>query len=126
MKYSKITLAIASAAVIASMAPARADGLIICKAALSALPAAAGCAAVGVVVHELLLAERPFGPNGELMRIVAAPVKIVDGNIKASMRESGEGAKVLRAVAGISWRDIEAHGVFGGSNSIFRKPLGVH
>src|SRR5262245_34296660 len=87
-------------------APARANGtVVICKAALSAPPAAIGCAAVGVVVHELLLAERPFGPNGELMRIVAAPVKIVDGNIKASMRESGEGAKVLRAVTGISWRD---------------------
>lgn len=126
MKHLKMKLAVASAAVIASMASARADGLVICEAALSAPPAAVGCAAVGVVVHELLLAERPFGPNGELMRIVAAPVKIVDGNIKASMRESGEGAKVLRAVTGISWRDIEAHGVFGGSNSIFRKPLGVH
>lgn len=60
------------------------------------------------------------------MKIVVAPVKIVDGNIKASMRESGEVAKVVRAVTGISWRDIEARGVFGGSNSIFRKPLGVH
>jgi hypothetical protein len=126
MKIAKSTLAIASVALITSVMSARAEGIVICKAALSAPPAAAGCAAVGVLVHELFVAERPFGPNGELMKIIAAPVKIVDGNIKASMRESGEVAKAVRAVSGISWRDIQKYGIAGGPNSLLRKPFGVH
>jgi hypothetical protein len=51
-------------------------------------------------------------------------VKIVDGNVKASVRESGEIAKVLRATTGVSVRDIEKYGIFGGPNSVFRKPFG--
>jgi hypothetical protein len=105
--------------------PARADDtVVICKATLADPPAAAGCAAVAVLAHELFLTDRPFGPNGELMKVLLAPVTIVDGNIKAAARESGELAKVLRATTGISVRDIEKYGIFGGPNSVFRKPFG--
>ncbi len=85
------------------------------------------CGAAGVLLHEftqMANGKEGFGPNGELMRIVAAPVKIADGNIRAASRERGEIAKVVRGVSGISWEDIRKHGVFGGENSIFRKPFG--
>ena len=122
----RVILTIGAVAALAlGTASARADEtIIICKEALAVPVAAAGCAAVGVLVHELFVAERPFGPNGELMKVVLIPVNIVDGNIKAASRESGELAKVLRGVSGISVRDIERHGIFGGPNSIFRKPFG--
>lgn len=58
------------------------------------------------------------------MKILAVPVKIVDGNVKAAAGERGEIAKVLRGASGISVRDIEKYGIFGGPNSVFRKPLG--
>ena len=100
------------------------SAVVLCQASLSVPPAALACAGIGVVAHELLIAERPFGPNGALMRVLLVPVNIVDGNIKAAARESGEVAKVLRGVTGISVRDIERHGIFGGPNSVFRKPFG--
>lgn len=90
-------------------------------------PGIAVCGTVGVILHELVQmgnGKEGFGPNGEIRKILAVPVKIVDGNIKASLRESGEVAKVVRATTGISVRDIEKHGIFGGPNSFFRKPLG--
>jgi hypothetical protein len=49
---------------------------------------------------------------------------IVVGNIKAASRESGVGAQVIRGVTGISLDDIQKHGLWGGPNSIFRKPFG--
>jgi hypothetical protein len=116
-----------SAAVVTgtTVAPARADEtVVICKEALAEPAAAAGCAAVAVVVHELFLADRPFGPNGELMKVIMSPVTIVDGNIKAASGESGALAKVLRGTTGVSVRDIDRYGIFGGPNSIFRKPFG--
>jgi hypothetical protein len=85
------------------------------------------CGTVGVTLHELVQlanGKDGFGPNGEIMKVLAVPVKIVDGNIKGAVRESGEVAKVLRATTGISIRDIEQYGVFGGPNSFFRKPFG--
>ena len=90
-------------------------------------PGAAVCVPVGVVLHELvklLNGEDAFGPNGEVMKILAAPIEIIDGNIKGAERESGEIDKLLRATLGISLKDIERYGLFGGPNSIFRKPLG--
>lgn len=108
-----------------AVTPARAgETIVICKEALAQPVAAAGCAAVGVIVHELFVADRPFGPNGELMTVIVSPVTIVDGNIKAAGRESGELAKVLRGTIGISVRDIEKYGILGGPNSILRKPFG--
>jgi hypothetical protein len=52
--------------------------------------------------------------RGAIVSILANPVKIVDGNIKAAARESGEVAKALRAVTGISVRDIQKYGIAGG------------
>jgi hypothetical protein len=122
-----IALSVASAAFITSGVSARADeSIVVCKAALANPPAAAGCAAIGVLVHELLVAKHPFGPNGELMKIISVPVKIADQNIKAATRESGELAKVVRATVGISWLDIQKYGLAGGTNSLLRKPFGVH
>jgi hypothetical protein len=129
---SLAALAIAGAVLGGSAARAEEGStILICKESLAQPVAAAGCATVGVIVNELF-AERPFGPNGEIMKVLAAPVKIVDGNIKAAARESGEGAKVLRATTGISVDAInENGGVFGGGlsggeNSFFRKNLGIH
>ncbi|WP_181708719.1 hypothetical protein [Chthonobacter rhizosphaerae] len=116
--------ALAGALVSASPASAETFEIIICKEALVAAPAAAACAGAGLLIHELFVADKPFGPNGELMKIISAPVKIVDGNIEGVVRESGEVAKFLRVTIGVSIRDIERYGIFGGPNSIFRKPLG--
>ena len=70
------------------------------------------------------MAKMLFGENGEIRKILSAPIIIADQNVKASYRESGEIAKVLRATTGISFRDIEEHGILGGRNSVLRKPLG--
>jgi len=110
---------------LAYVAPAQAEGtVVICQAALSAPPAAVVCAGVGVLLHEFIISDKPFGPNGELMKIAVAPVKIVSGNIAGTALESGELAKALRGITGVSVHDIERHGIFGGPNSIFRKPFG--
>lgn len=114
-----------SLAALAYAAPVRADGtVVVCEASLSVPPAAIACAGVGVLLHEVLISDKPFGPNGELMKIIVAPVTIVAGNVEGATRESGELAKVLRGITGISARDIDRYGIFGGPNSIFRKPFG--
>ncbi|WP_157626454.1 hypothetical protein [Rhizobium leguminosarum] len=114
-----------SLAALVYAAPARADStVVVCEAALAAPPSVIACAGVGVLLHEFILSDRPFGPNGELRKIILAPVNIVDGNFKGAYRESGEFAKVLRVVIGISAQDIGRYGIFGGPNSIFRKPFG--
>jgi hypothetical protein len=85
------------------------------------------CATAGLGLHELYKAlngQDAFGTNGEVMKALAAPVHIVDANIRGSERESGELSKVLKSVTGISARDIDHFGLWGGSNSIFRKPFG--
>lgn len=90
-------------------------------------PGAAVCVPAAVVLHELvklLNGEDAFGPNGEVMKVFAAPIEIIDGNIKGAERESGAIDKALRATTGISLKDIERYGLFGGPNSIFRKPFG--
>lgn len=50
--------------------------------------------------------------------------KNIIANIQAAGGESGELAKVLRGATGISVRDIQRYGIFGGECSIFRRPLG--
>jgi hypothetical protein len=90
-------------------------------------PGFVACAAIGTGLHELVQianGKEGFGPNGEIMKLLAIPVKIVDGNILAASRERGEIDKVIRAITGISVRDINEYGFFGGPNSIFRKPFG--
>ncbi|WP_354125620.1 hypothetical protein [Bradyrhizobium sp. LB8.2] len=99
---------------VAATCPATGPGFVICGTA-------------GVLLHELVQlanGNEGFGPNGEVMKILAAPVKIVDGNIKAASGESGELDKLIRATTGISVRDINRYGIFGGNNSVFRKPFG--
>ena len=85
------------------------------------------CGTAGVLLHELVQmanGKDGFGPNGEIMKILAVPVKIVDGNVKAAAGESGEIDKILRATTGVSIRDINKYGIFGGPNFVFRKPFG--
>ncbi|MBU3029728.1 hypothetical protein [Paracoccus marinaquae] len=48
----------------------------------------------------------------------------IEGNISAAERESGELAKLVRALTGISVLDIERFGICGGPNSELRKILG--
>jgi hypothetical protein len=54
--------------------------------------------------------------------LIAAPIVI--GNVQAAGRESGLPAQVLRATLGISARDIQQYGIWGGQCSFFRRPLG--
>ena len=61
-------------------------------------------------------------PLGFILKPIA---ENVGRNIEGAGRESGAGAKVLKGVTGISVRDGVNHGVFGGPNSIFRKPFGL-
>jgi hypothetical protein len=107
---------------------ARADGAVGVTATCPATgPGIVVCGTVGVLLHEIVQianGKDGFGPNGEIMKVLAAPVKIVDGNVRATAHERGEIAKVLRATTGISVEDIRKYGVFGGPNSIFRKPFG--
>jgi hypothetical protein len=124
LKGSALALVVGGAVLTGTASAQAGEAVVICKEALAVPVAAAGCATVGVLVHELFVADRPFGPNGELMKVLLTPVHIVDGNIKGANRESGELAKVLRGVTGISILDIDRHGIFGGPNSIFRKPFG--
>ncbi len=114
---------------------ARADGAAGITATCPATgPGIVVCGTIGVVLHELVQignGKDSFGPNGEIMKALTAPVKIIDGNIKGAERESGELAKALRISTGISVRAIEENGgVFGGGlsggpNSFFRKNLGI-
>ena len=48
----------------------------------------------------------------------------IEGNIQAADRENGELARLVRALTGVSVKDIEAHGICGGKNSELRKILG--
>ncbi len=129
MSKTRHKLAAASAAALIAAAavpapPAKAEPAIGVTVVAPITPLTLGVAAAVVLVANEAFAKKPFGPNGEIMKIIAVPIKIVDGNVKASVRESGELAKMLRATVGISIRDIERYGLFGGPNSIFRKPLG--
>lgn len=42
-------------------------------------------------------------------------------NIEGAAKESGEGAKIIRGLTGISIGDIEKYGILGGDNSYLRK-----
>ncbi len=58
------------------------------------------------------------------VNVITAPVNIIKGNLEDAKRESGELDKVIRGTIGISVKDIKKNGIFGGKNSIFRKPFG--
>jgi hypothetical protein len=65
-------------------------------------------------------------PSEEMIKaiLVQEAVKIMLNNLKASQRESGEMAKLLRAISGVSVKDIEQYGICGGPNSEVRKLFG--
>ena len=67
----------------------------------------------------------PLPPPVALTVITASLLKkIIAGNFDAAQRESGDFDKVLRAITGVSARDWRDHGIWGGSNSLFRCPSG--
>lgn len=121
---TKMMMLATLAAVAAHVSGAKAEPAIGVAVSAPLTPVTFGVAAVVTVLANEAFAKKPFGKNGEILKILSAPVKIVDGNIKGAERESGEIAKIVRAATGISVRDIERYGVFGGQNSFFRKPLG--
>jgi hypothetical protein len=124
-EYAKFAMLAATAAIAMNVPAAKAAESAIGVAVSAPMtPVTFGVFAVVTVLANEAFAEKPFGENGEIMKVLAAPIKIIDGNVKASERESGEIAKVLRATTGISVRDIVRYGVFGGPNSVFRKPFG--
>jgi hypothetical protein len=56
--------------------------------------------------------------------LIKAAIKNLEANIQATGRESGEIDKLLRAIAGVSVKDIKAYGICGGPNSEVRKIAG--
>jgi hypothetical protein len=127
MRTKSLVAALAAVA-LAGVGTARAEPAVEITATCPASgPGVVICVTAAGLMHELVQmanGKEGFGPNGEIVKILAVPVKIVDANVKAAAGESGEVAKVVRGVTGISVRDIEKYGVFGGPNSIFRKPFG--
>jgi hypothetical protein len=66
------------------------------------------------------------GPSEEIIKaiILQEAMKLVSRNIDASKKENGEIDKLIRAISGISVRDIERYGLCGGPNSEVRKNFG--
>ena len=56
--------------------------------------------------------------------LIAEAVKIMERNVEASGRESGEIDKLIRALSGVSIKDINKYGLCGGPNSEVRKLFG--
>lgn len=56
--------------------------------------------------------------------LIAEAIKIMEKNIDASKRESGEIDKLIRALSGVSVKDIKKYGICGGPNSEVRKLFG--
>jgi hypothetical protein len=82
---------------------------------------AGAAAGIAALIAFAIDREDGVGPRGKIVSILASPVKILDGNVKAAANESGEAAKVLGAVTGISVRDIQKYGIAGGPNSVLHK-----
>jgi hypothetical protein len=72
--------------------------------------------------------QQPQGPSGDesvaQAVLIVEAIKIMEGNIKASGRESGEIDKLIRALSGVSIKDIKQYGICGGPNSEVRKAFG--
>jgi hypothetical protein len=69
---------------------------------------------------EIAFRQRALQTNSAIYAVINS----IDRNIQGAARESGEIDKVLKGTTGISVKDIKKHGVFGGPNSVFRKPFG--
>ena len=53
--------------------------------------------------------------------LIEKGIDIIENNVKAAERESGDLDKAIRAVLGVSVKDIREHGLLGGPNSEMRK-----
>ena len=87
-------------------------------------PAVGVCVGLLILLGEMTKAangEKAFGDNGEVMKLLKAPINIINENSAAASSESGDGAKAIRVVTGISLKDIEKFGPLGGENSEARK-----
>lgn len=56
--------------------------------------------------------------------LIKHAIEILEKNAKAAGRESGEIDKLIRALAGVSVRDIRQYGICGGPNSEVRRIIG--
>lgn len=56
--------------------------------------------------------------------LIKTAIENMKNNIAASKRESGEIDKLIRALSGVSVKDIEKYGICGGKNSEVRKLAG--
>jgi hypothetical protein len=95
-----------------------------CVAQFGVTYAGGGCIAARLTADELnkcltvgVGGNGCFGNNNALVSMVRA-------NVEASKRESGDLNKGIRVITGISPRDIQEHGIWGGNNSVFRCPFG--
>jgi hypothetical protein len=57
--------------------------------------------------------------------IIQQAMKTISTNIDGSKRETGEMDKLIRAMSGVSIKDIKQYGLCGGANSEVRKLLGT-
>jgi hypothetical protein len=89
---------------------------------------AAMVSSIALMLGSAAYAAEPQEPSSTGSAIQSVPVAFiverVHANAQSAGRERGELAKVLGTLTGISVRDIEKYGLFGGPNSIFRKPFG--
>jgi hypothetical protein len=97
-------------------------GTVVVMECSSSGPAAGACIGVGVLLHELSKADG-FGPNGEVMKVLRAPVELIAANVPGAKHERGDAAKILRVLTGVSVADIEKYGLQGGPNSEVSKLL---
>ena len=126
-KLSNYAATAAIAATALTVAPAEANAGVEAEIVVECAATVAGaaiCIPLGFLLHELAVAGNggeAFGPNGEVMRLLAVPVEIVSGNFDAAGREANPVTALIRGTTGISLRDIEAYGLPGGPNSEVRR-----
>ncbi|MGY6164178.1 hypothetical protein, partial [Paraburkholderia strydomiana] len=95
-----------------------------CVAEYGVSYAGGGCIAATLTAEELnkclsvgVGGDGCFGDNNTLVDMVRA-------NVEAAQQETGAVNQTIRATVGVSVKDIEDNGIFGGSNSVFNCPFG--
>lgn len=113
MKFKTAAIAAVALLAVASAAPAKAEpaaGLTVTCPLTG--PGIVACVAAGVVLHELGQinnGKEGFGRNGEIMKILRKPAGGQNSEARKAGRFLDPGNR---------------KGLFGGPNSVFRKPLG--
>ena len=85
---------------------------------------------VSIVPFEVMSQAEPApeteGPGDGVVEaiLINEALQIMLRNIEASERESGEIDKLIRALSGVSIKDINEYGICGGPNSEVRKLFG--